>query len=233
MANSFFNLNNNPGKVRVFQEAHGFLKNQWLMFDGLDSEYKLAQADTQKNSVAIGIVTDIVDEDNILLQTYGRVVEMEGLVPGDQYYLSPSIPGAATNVKPSGIVRPLFIAVYPSIGYINNQSIESGLMPSSVLSANANLAPNESYFTDSGGVIDLTLPLAPQGGTMLRISNISGGFSLICQGLDSIMIGTLVSTPGAGGSVDTQADGDSITLEYEAVNQVWVANAMIGTFTII
>lgn len=106
------------------------------------------------------------------------------------------------------------------------------VMPSSVLNANANLAPNQAYFTDSGGVISLTLPLAPQGGTMLRISNISGGFSLICQGLDSIMVGTLVSTPALGGSVDTQADGDSITLEYEAINQVWVANAMIGTFSI-
>lgn len=106
-------------------------------------------------------------------------------------------------------------------------------MPSSVLSANANLAPNQAYFTDSAGAIDLTLPLTPQGGTMLRISNISGGFSLICQGLDSILISPLVSTPGPTGSVESTDDGASITLEYEATNQVWVANAMVGTFTII
>lgn len=106
------------------------------------------------------------------------------------------------------------------------------LLPFSVLTANANLQPNHLYASDGGVQLVLTLPLAPPAGSIIEISNINNGFSLMCQGLEAIMISPVVSTPGPGGSVDCTDDGASITLRYEASNQIWVAISVVGQFDI-
>ena len=58
------------------------------------------------------------------------------------------------------------------------------------------------------------------------------GFSLLCQGLDSIMISPLISTPGPGGSVDCTDEGASIILRYDLSNQVYIASSVVGIFDI-
>lgn len=110
-----------PLTLEVEQTGHGFSVGDWLTHDG--SDYVLAQADTEDNARALGVVIDVIDTDNFVLQAGGYVEVLTGLTPGAQYWLDPSTPGAITTSQPTAdgdIDKPLFFATGTATGWLLN-----------------------------------------------------------------------------------------------------------------
>lgn len=111
-----------PLTIDVNQTGHGYVVGDWLRHNG--TSYVKAQADSASNSRAIGVVIEVVDVDNFILQAGGYVETLSGLTAGTQYYLSPSSAGAMTATEPTAedqISKPIFIADSTTSGWVLNQ----------------------------------------------------------------------------------------------------------------
>ncbi len=109
-----------PFTLGVNQVAHGFVVGNWLKVTGA-STYAKAQADTKANSQVVGVVIDVVDADNFVIQSGGYCDLLSGLTAGTVYYLSASSAGAITATEPTAedqISRPVFIADTTGAGWI-------------------------------------------------------------------------------------------------------------------
>lgn len=72
--------------------------------------YALANA-TSINAVAVGIVTKIIDDDNIEYQDIGVTNYLTGgLIKGYTYFLD-TVDGAATHIRPNNFVQSVFVAI--------------------------------------------------------------------------------------------------------------------------
>jgi hypothetical protein len=122
--NTNFNLSSGASgagvSVQVEQDGHGFLVNQAVRVDSTDY-YVLAQADNAFNAEAVGLVVDVIDPNNFMLQQVGPVTGLSGLNAGDVYFLSETTPGDLTTTEPSldgEVSKPMLIAVNDTTGYI-------------------------------------------------------------------------------------------------------------------
>lgn len=110
-----------PWTVAPTQVAHGYAVGDWLRHNG--TSYVKAQADSATNSRAVGVVVEVVDADNFVLQAGGYVEVLSGLSAGSQYYLSPSSAGAITTTEPTAedqISKPVLFATTTTSGWILN-----------------------------------------------------------------------------------------------------------------
>ena len=99
--------------------AHGLAVGDWVRHNG--TIYVKAQADSATNARVAGVVIDVIDADNFVLQGAGYVESLSGLTPGAQYYLSASSAGAMTTTEPTAedqISKPVFIAMSATSGWI-------------------------------------------------------------------------------------------------------------------
>ncbi|MCK9430618.1 MAG: hypothetical protein M0R17_11520 [Candidatus Omnitrophica bacterium] len=80
-------------------EAHGFVVGDVIRIEdgdssGGDIEYYLAQADSIAHATAIGVVSEIIDEDTFRYISFGLLpIEVFDVTAGLYYYLSPTNPG--------------------------------------------------------------------------------------------------------------------------------------------
>jgi hypothetical protein len=105
-----------------------------------------------------------------------------------------------------------------------------------LITANQTLVANTGYFCVSpGGALSLALPTT--GATVGSIIEVvlDGATSwTITQGVgQQIRYGTQQTTSGAGGSLASNNQGDSVRLVCEVANTRWVATSGIGTKTVV
>lgn len=145
----------------ITQVAHGFSVGQALIMAG-GQDYGLAQANSNGNAATVGMVSVVIDANNFVLATGGYVSGLSGLSAGASYFLSPTTPGALTNVEPTAvgqISKPLFIATSTTAGYLfNMRGVET--VTHLTNSAGANNVPVSdgtnlitSSITDDGTVV--------------------------------------------------------------------------------
>lgn len=110
------------GGVTVNQ-AHTFDVGDWLYRSS--GSYALADASAAATAEAIGVVVEVVDANNFILQQSGMVTGgtdgLAGLTDGTLYYLSDSNPGEMTSTEPTdpaSYSRPVYVATDTDEGWI-------------------------------------------------------------------------------------------------------------------
>lgn len=100
----------------VSQVAHGFGVGDAIYFDG--SSWLKAQADNE-DTLGIGLVSDVDDNDNFTVTFTGIVSGLSGLIAGDYYFVSTDTAGALTPTKPtSGYENPILFATGTTEGIV-------------------------------------------------------------------------------------------------------------------
>jgi hypothetical protein len=104
------------------------------------------------------------------------------------------------------------------------------------ISVNTILAKNNGYICQApGGVLLLTLPALSSVGDNIKIMvNGALGFHIVQPNVTSqIILGAQTSTLGAGGSIISGTNGDTISLICVTPNSQWEAEFFIGNYTVI
>jgi hypothetical protein len=107
----FSAFNGSALTITVNQVGHGLVLNQVVRMNG--ANYVPALADNDADSSAVGIVVNVVNANQFVLQMGGQITTLVGLVPGNVYYLSDLVAGNFTNIFPivvGHIRKTLFIA---------------------------------------------------------------------------------------------------------------------------
>lgn len=84
---------------------------------------------------------------------------------------------------------------------------------------------NTGYFTNNAGTIVLTLPVFSAVGNLISIAGVGSGagqWQIAQNALQSVVVGTMTSTVGLGGSITSDNFSDSINLVCSVANTKWV-----------
>ena len=97
------------------------------------------------------------------------------------------------------------------------------------------LVNDNGYISANAGVIAYTLPAASTVGSIIRITGVasSGGWTLAQNSLQSIEMGSSVSTVGVGGSLASTSSNDTIELLCVAASTTWVVLSSMGNISIV
>lgn len=99
----------------------------------------------------------------------------------------------------------------------------------------ANMAVNNGYFAISpGGALTFGLPAASVLGDAITLS-LSGATSwqITQAASQQIQLGNVATTLGAGGTLTSTAQGDSITIICRVANTLWETVASVGNLAVI
>lgn len=138
-------------------------------------------------------------------------------------------PVAATLTAGAGVT------ITPGAGTITISAAGGGFSWNTSSINVANMAVNNGYFAISpGGALTFGLPATSAFGSAITL-NLSGATSWqITQAAgQQIRVGNQTTTLGAGGSLTSTAQGDSITIVCITADTLWETVAMIGNVTII
>ena len=105
----------------INQTTHGLSVGNVVRFNG--TNYVKAQADSESNAEAVGVVSAVADVDNFTLLMSGYISTLSGLSAGSVYFLSDSTAGLLTTTQPSissSVIKPLLIASSSTAGYFYN-----------------------------------------------------------------------------------------------------------------
>lgn len=116
--------------VAINQPLNGFLIGQLLYVNG-PGTFARADATLPATANMIGIVVQIIDANNFVLQLIGLTPTIvpqvnpaiAALVPGTVYYLSDAVPGSYTPiapVTPGHVLKPVFIAFTVNTAFLFN-----------------------------------------------------------------------------------------------------------------
>lgn len=117
-------------EIDIAQASHGFSVGDIIYYTG--SAYAKAQADDAATAEAVGIVSAVADAGNFTLTLSGSITTLSGLTAGDVYFLSDATAGLLTATEPTtvgNIVKPMFVAVSTTAGYLINY--RGSVVPSS------------------------------------------------------------------------------------------------------
>lgn len=93
-----------------------------------------------------------------------------------------------------------------------------------ITAASQQMDSNNGYAANNAGVVTLTLPTTSTAGDLLEIAGQGAGGWLIAQAAaQQIHIGSSASTLGAGGSVASTNQFDSLRLRCLVANTIWTA----------
>jgi len=96
------------------------------------------------------------------------------------------------------------------------------------------LVNQTGYFCSSGGALSLALPATSSvGDTIHVVLDGSTSWSVTQAAGQRIRLGNTVSTTGPGGSVSSNARGDSMTLVCQEANNFWTAIDSVGSLTFV
>ncbi len=130
----------------VNQTTHGFAVANVLKLTGTDT-YAKAQADTEANQQVVGIVIEVVDANNFVIQTDGKVEGLSGLTGGTVFFLSEATAGLLTSTAPSAdgeFTKPILVATSATSGVlVNFKGTEIG--------AGGGGGNTPSFFVNKGG----------------------------------------------------------------------------------
>jgi hypothetical protein len=210
-------------------QANAFSRGDIVRFDG--ANYVASQANNAANAVVIGMVSSIKTAGTEFYVTqvgevYGLTTSpvnpvTAGYVAGTLYYLSDTNAGKLTATAPVGpsVSVPVFVATSATTGYMlgNYGSVAGGgggsSMTWSMITANQTLAVANGYFVNGVGSLNLALPAVAIVGQEIIVWDVGGNGFTITQGAgQSIIAGTLTTTVGVGGSIQSTAKGNKIII---------------------
>jgi len=105
----------------------------------------------------------------------------------------------------------------------------------SAINANQTLVVNEGYICVApGGDLDLTLPAVSSAGDEIEITlDGATSFSVLQGAGQQIRVGAVETTLGAGGSITTTAQGDSIRMVCSDANLRWNVVSSMGNLNLV
>jgi hypothetical protein len=121
----------------------------------------------------------------------------------------------------SGAGSTLTITAAPQSFTWNNNAVSAALVVNNgyIVTAGA-----QSFSLPAVSVVGDEIALVLKGGASWTITQAAG---------QSVQIGNLTSTVGAGGSVATTSSGDFLVLVCSTANLAWVAQSSVGNLTIV
>lgn len=120
------------------------------------------------------------------------------------------------------------VAITAGAGTINLEAL-SGAMTWSNINASATLVVNTGVNCTAGAALSLALPAVSAVGDVIRIVlDGSTSWTITQAANQQIRVGTLTTTLGVGGSVNSLAQGDFIEMVCKTANLVWTAIGFTG-----
>lgn len=234
----------------ISQTAHGFTIGKIVRFDG--ANYVLAKADTFTHSQSVGMVSYVLNANQFILTQAGyianipaTIVEGAPLIAGGYYYLSPNVSGDLTltqTVTDYQVVVACFIADSASSGYYFNNSgtvnIPGGGRSGfgwNVANVNTVMSVNNGYVINGAGTLTITLPPTSLTGDLIEIAGYSAGGWIVAQSDQTVHFGNMSTTPGAGGSLASTVQYDTIKLlsVTDSPAAEWIVLTADGNITIV
>jgi hypothetical protein len=241
MAYSARSLSTNLLEQQISQASHGFTVGQVLRFTG--ATYVLAEANSQVDANTSGMVSFVIDANTFGLTQAGYISQLPfGVVPGQQYYLSPTVPGGIQLSAPSTAgqyIVALFIPDSTSSGYyFNNEAVPvSSAAPDfiwSTATVSGSMLVNHGYIINSGGLVTLTLPPTAIVGSLFEISGFSSsGWTLAQNNTQILHMGIDNTTSGVGGSVSSTQRYDTMRFVCAVANTDFAWLSGVGNLTIV
>lgn len=96
------------------------------------------------------------------------------------------------------------------------------------------MAVNNGYIANNGATVQLTLPAVAVIGDMIRVTGKgAGGWQIQQNAGQTIYFASQATTTGAGGSLSSTDDRDSIELVCVTANNDWNVLSSIGNITVV
>jgi hypothetical protein len=118
-------------------------------------------------------------------------------------------------------------------GFVQLSGI-AGFLWNEITGTSANMAVNNGYIANNGGLVTLTLPATAALGSIIRVAGKGAGGWLIAQnGGQTIHFGALSSTTGVGGSLASTATFDAVELLCITANTDFEVLSSVGNITVV
>ena len=192
---------------------------------------------TETNNICIGhSVTGTIGESNVTrIGSIGSVTAcyiagIDGVNVGS---VATIVTEASSRLGTATITAGSGISITPGANTITIAALGSGITWSAVTTPQT-AADSKGYFTNDVGVITVTLPAAAAVGMTFEVCAMSaGGWTIAQLAGQSIRIGALATTPGAGGSISSTLQGDWIELVCDTANTHWMASVKQGNLIVV
>ena len=140
-----------------------------------------------------------------------------------------NVPSQATLTAGTGIT------ILNAAGSITISTSGSGVSWNVVTGASATMASNNGYIANKSTLVSLALPATSSVGDVIYVvGQGSGGWSITQASGQLIHIGSSVSTTGAGGSVSSSNQYDSVKLVCITLNTEWTTvGGVQGNLTVV
>lgn len=116
----------------------------------------------------------------------------------------------------------------------NTLTINATGMTWQTIGASGALVSNNGYFCTAGAALSFSLPATSAVGDTIGLSLDGSTSWTVTQGVGQrIRFGDLQTTSGAGGSLASTAQGDTITIVCSVANTKWNVVSSIGNITIV
>jgi len=126
------------------------------------------------------------------------------------------------------------ITITPGAGSITIASSAVAFTWNEETGTSANMAVNNGYIANNGGLVTLTLPTTAAVGDVVRVSGKgAGGWKIAQNAGETIYFGLLASTTGAAGFISSTAQRDAVELVCITANNDWNVLSSIGNITVL
>jgi len=149
------------GRFSVGQTGHGLSVGDCVWFDGTD--YVEATADTGSNARVIGVIVEVIDVDNIVIQSTGFAFGLSGLSAGSTYYLQDA---GGLGTSPGTVVVPVLLASSTSTGWLlfatqNEPDYEEGTWTPLISDGtnDATMGLEDAVYVRMGNIVYITTDL--------------------------------------------------------------------------
>ena len=143
--------------------------------------------------------------------------------------------GNGTNYTAATLTAGPGVSIANGAGSITISGTGSGIGWTEVTGTTQAMAPDNGYVANNAGLVTLTLPVTASFGTVINVvGKGAGGWQINQNAGQNIQVGSSSSTVGAGGSVASTNQYDSIELLCTTADTVWtVLGGPQGNLTIV
>lgn len=174
----------------------------------------------------------------------GSLLWADLVFPGSAQVVDPGLTSTKLNWQPYGESGILATAYRGTSAFASTQfTVTDGFVQlfsppfawNTTAISIANLTVNNGYFAIApGGALTFGLPAVSVLGDTLRVSlNGATSWQITQAAGQQIIFGATATTLGAGGSLTSTANGDSIEIVCVVANTIWVTQNFIGTITVV
>ena len=145
------------------------------------------------------------------------------------------IGSTGADPSPAALTAGSGITITNGAGSITIASAAGGITWNTTSANVANMSVDNGYFCVSpGGALTLGLPSTSVLGDVVRVSLDGATSWQITQAAgQQIRLGSSTTTLGAGGSLTSTAQGDSVELVCRVANTLWVVQSSMGNITVV